>query len=78
MGNEPLSELFYRWLAWRLPRNLVKWCALRLMAHATFVHRDMTPTDINMLDALSDWSIPLHPDREPRVASVEYGPLQED
>lgn len=30
-----LQEESLRWLAWRLPRPLVYWCAIRLWAHAT-------------------------------------------
>lgn len=32
---ERLIEKFTQWLAWRLPRRLVYWCAIRVMANAT-------------------------------------------
>lgn len=63
MGNEPLSERFYRWLAWRLPRSLVKWCAVRLMAHATFILPSRTPDDITIIDMLGAWDDPEHVNR---------------
>lgn len=25
----------YKWIAWKLPKNLIYWCAMRLFAHAT-------------------------------------------
>jgi len=29
------TERFWRWLAWKLPRKLVYWCTIRLVAHVT-------------------------------------------
>ena len=28
-------ERLYKWIAWRLPKKLVYWCAIRLLSHAT-------------------------------------------
>ena len=30
-----MREKFFFWLAWKLPRRLVYWCAIRLIARAT-------------------------------------------
>ena len=30
-----IREKFTLWLVWKLPRYLVKWCSVRLIAHAT-------------------------------------------
>jgi hypothetical protein len=35
MSCEPLSTRFARWLAWRLPRQVVLWAMIRVVAHAT-------------------------------------------
>lgn len=52
---------FYRWLAWRLPRQLVGWCGIRVLAHATTGRNsDRTPSEINIMDALSMWNDPGH------------------
>ena len=30
-----MSDKLARWIAWRLPRAIVKWCGFRIGAHAT-------------------------------------------
>ena len=30
-----MKEKLCRWIAWKLPRELVMWCAIRVAAHAT-------------------------------------------
>lgn len=42
-------------LVWWLPRRLVYWCSIRLMAHATSAYPDRTPDQITLLDALKAW-----------------------
>lgn len=43
-------------LVWRLPRTLVYWCAIRLMAHATTgKYGADDPTTLNVMEALKRW-----------------------
>ena len=51
-------ENFTIWVAFHLPRYLVMWCAVRLMAHATtgqWGHEE--PGKVNIIEALSRWNI---------------------
>ncbi len=50
-------ERFWIWIAWKLPRPLVKWAAIRLMAHASMTdsNRQRTPSEIDVLNAISSW-----------------------
>ncbi len=49
-------DRFCMWLAWKLPRRLVKWCALRLMANATTGdHGHHIVSEVTILDALDRW-----------------------
>jgi hypothetical protein len=43
------------WLAWRLPRRLVYWAAIRLMTHATYGKWRSNPGEVNLIDALNRW-----------------------
>lgn len=44
------------WFAWRLPRWLVKWAAVRLMAHATTGKYSATVVpELTAMDALKRW-----------------------
>ncbi len=51
-----MKEKFYCWLAWRLPRELVKWCAVRVFAEGTFVHRELTASELTAMQALEAWN----------------------
>ena len=47
-----------RWLAWRAPRPLVEWCAIRMMAFATVqVWPEKTPHEVSVTDALCAWQL---------------------
>lgn len=50
-------DKFYLWLAFRLPRKLVYWCAVRLIAHATTqpAYQNMEPNRIGCMEALDEW-----------------------
>ena len=44
------------WLAWRVPRRLAYWCAVRVNSRATvkdFPNR--TPDEVSIMDALRVW-----------------------
>ena len=46
------------WVAWKLPRWLVHWCVIRLMAHATTqVYPDRTPDSITIWEYLKAWDV---------------------
>lgn len=50
------SEKFWTWLAYRMPRKLVYWCAIRLMAHATCGKYGTTIVpELSAMDALDRW-----------------------
>lgn len=45
-------------LAWWMPRELVYWCALRLMTAATVGrYGNTSPTELTCMDALKRWEI---------------------
>ncbi len=51
------SENFWPWLAQRMPRKLVYWCAIRLMAHATTGrYSTCCPDRVTILQALDRWN----------------------
>lgn len=49
-----LAEALAEWLAWRLPRRVVYWAAVRLMT-ASSISRDMGPSD-EVCKMLDEWS----------------------
>jgi hypothetical protein len=50
-------ERFGMWLAWRLPRRLAYWCAIRVIAWATTgPHGNTNPHDLNVVEALKRWN----------------------
>jgi hypothetical protein len=43
-------------IAWSLPRSLVRWCAVRVGAHATQgAHSNQVVPDLLFMDALKRW-----------------------
>jgi hypothetical protein len=43
-------------IAWLLPRELVKWCAVRVMSHATVgQYSSQIVTELTVIDALKRW-----------------------
>ena len=53
---EKWCEKFLMWIAWRLPKRLVMWCAVRVHAHATtgeYSHQ-IVP-ELTALDAAKRW-----------------------
>ena len=52
-------DAFARWLAWKLPRRLVMWCAIRVMANATQgAYSNQSAPDLTAMEALDRWEIP--------------------
>ena len=45
-----------RWIVWRLPRSIVYWSAIRLMAHATQgPYSNQVVPELLAMDALERW-----------------------
>ena len=50
------GEKFYLWFVWKLPRNLVMWCAVRVGAYATTGEYGHTIVpELSFMDALKRW-----------------------
>lgn len=51
-----LSDRIILWLAWHLPKRLVYWCAVRVMAHATTkTWSSQEVPSLYAMDALKRW-----------------------
>lgn len=49
-------ERIVMWIAWRLPRYLAYWVAIRVMAHATTgPYGNQEPGRVSIMDALKRW-----------------------
>lgn len=49
-------EKLWMAIAWRLPKTLVMWCTVRLLAHATTGEYGATnPGELGAMEALSRW-----------------------
>lgn len=54
-----LKEKFWFWLAWRLPRSLVYFAAIRMFAHGTTgKYGDTEAPGLTVSDALRRWGDP--------------------
>ena len=54
-----MMDKFYFWLAWWLPRCLIKWSAIRLIAHATQDRwSSQVVPELSAMDALKRWDEP--------------------
>lgn len=55
-SRDELIERVWMWIAWHLPRTLVMWAAVRLMAWATTGEYSNTVVpDLTAMDALKRW-----------------------
>lgn len=53
-----MKEKLAIWIAWRLPKRLVMWCAIRLIANATQgEYSSQIVPELSAMDALQRWSI---------------------
>lgn len=53
-----LNEKFMLWFVWRLPRQLVYWSAIRVIAHATSdEYGDTVVPELPAMEALTRWGI---------------------
>jgi len=55
-GKEEIMDKLWLWIAYKLPRGLVKWAAIRLMANATVgKYSDQVVPDLTAIAALKRW-----------------------
>jgi len=53
---------FWQWLAWRLPNQLVYWCAIRLISHGdSWKYSDAVVPDLLAMEALRRWNMDVKP-----------------
>ena len=53
-----MTEEIWIWIAWRLPRVLVYWCARRVNVHATSGEYSHQPVvELRAIDALKRWDL---------------------
>ncbi len=51
-----MTDKIQMWIAWKMPRWLVKWCTVRLLAHATAGEwDDQLVPDLTGIEALDRW-----------------------
>lgn len=56
MLNEMAKTKFWLWLADRMPKTLVYYCAVRIAAHAAGpAHPEQVVPELTMLEALERW-----------------------
>ena len=49
-------DRLWKWLAWKLPKGLVMWCAIRLGANATTgAYSDQVVGELRFMDAIKRW-----------------------
>ena len=52
------TEKIWVWLAWKMPRKLTYWCAIRVAAHATQGQwSSQIVPDLTALEALKRWDM---------------------
>ncbi len=52
-----MKEKILTWICWHLPKDLVYWCAVRVMANATIgIYSKQLVTDLRALEALQRWN----------------------
>ena len=50
------TEKLWRRLAWLMPRDLVRWCYMRVVAHATTgEYGDTEVPELTVMDAIDRW-----------------------
>lgn len=54
-----MRERLRRWIAWRMPRSIAYWCAVRVGAHATQgPYSNQEVPALLFMDALKRWEKP--------------------
>lgn len=53
-----MKENFEMWIAWRLPKWLVKWASIRMISHATQgIYSSTIVPELGAMDALKRWEV---------------------
>lgn len=56
--KRPAEKLLLK-LVWKLPRRLVMWCCIRVLAHATTGQfGNQVVPELNAMEALRRWDVP--------------------
>ena len=56
IAKRQFVEKVWMWIAWRLPHQLVKWTAIRLIAYATQgKYGSQNVPELSAMDALKRW-----------------------
>ena len=56
MNRKQMLEKFMFWLAWKMPKSLVYFCAIRVGAHATTnKYADTVVPELTLVDAIERW-----------------------
>ena len=51
-----MTERVLTWIAWHLPRKVVMWCYVRVVAHATTgAYSNTVVPELSAVDALKRW-----------------------
>ncbi len=54
--SETMKDKIWMWIVWKLPKTLIKWAAVRLMAHATTGQYGTCNTpSTTIIEALQRW-----------------------
>jgi hypothetical protein len=54
--SREFSDKFWLWFVWLLPRRMIMWCAIRLIAYATSgKYGDTIVPELSAMDALKRW-----------------------
>lgn len=73
LSRERILERVCTAIAWRLPRRLVMWCAIRVIAHATQgPYSGQVVPELTAMDALKRWDVPHNsPPKGPQLGASE-------
>jgi len=51
-----MKEKIIQWIVWHLPKNLIYWCAIRLISYGTVgEYSNQVVPDLTAMDALQRW-----------------------
>lgn len=57
-GKTSLDNPVWKWIAWKLPKPLIYWCAIRLIAFATTgKYGKQCVPELAAMDALKRWDV---------------------
>ena len=68
--TERIKDKILMWIAWKLPKSLVMWCTIRVIANATQGDGSQDATTLKAMDALERWDKVDKPINEDRPLTV--------